>query len=135
MKISKLVQWGGPVAILAGVFMVFSDLSGLPIEIPYLSQDAPTGYEAVGSGVILFALMLLLVGMIGLYVRLAEAPPNPHRIEDYDLDYLDLESAEQVTTTEIKHPVLEEHRKAMAPGAGALVVGTGLILLLMLRHH
>ncbi len=134
MKISKLIQWGGPVAILTGMFMVFSDLSGLPIEIPYLSQHAPTGYDAVGSGVILFALMLLLVGMIGLYVRLAEAPPNPHRIQDYDLDYLDLESAEQVTT-ETRQPPVEEHRKAVASGAGVLVLGTGLLLLVMFRQH
>jgi hypothetical protein len=134
MKISKLLQWVGPAAILVGLFMVFSELSGLPIEIPYLSQDAPTGYDAVGSGVILFALMLLFVGMIGLYVRLADTP-NPHRVQEYDLDCLDAESAEQATTTEAKQPLVEERRKTIvlrAPRARVLVVGTGLLLL---RYH
>jgi hypothetical protein len=67
MKLSTLIRWAGPTAIGGGVFMVFSELSGLPIHIPYLSQDAPTGYDAVGSGLVLFALVLLLVGMVGLY--------------------------------------------------------------------
>ncbi len=81
MKISKLLQWVGPAAILVGLFMVFSELSGLPIEIPYLSQDAPTGYDAVGSGVILFALTLLLVGMVGLYAR--SGPADGARVIEY----------------------------------------------------
>jgi hypothetical protein len=67
MKLSTLIRWVGPAAIGGGVFMVFSELSGLPIHIPYLSQDTPTGYAAIGSGLILFALVLLLVGMVGLY--------------------------------------------------------------------
>ena len=67
MKISTLFRWAGPAAIAGGVFMVFSELSSLPIHVPYLSREAPTGYDAVGSGLILFALVLLLVGMLGLY--------------------------------------------------------------------
>ena len=67
MKLSTLIRWAGPAAIGGGVFMVFSEVSGLPIHIPYLSQDTPTGYAAIGSGLVLFALVLLLVGMVGLY--------------------------------------------------------------------
>ena len=73
MKPSTLIRWAGPAAIAGGVFMVFSELSSLPIHVPYLSQDAPTGYDAVGSGLILFALVLLLVGMLGLYAGRAES--------------------------------------------------------------
>ena len=71
MKLKALMRWAGPGAIGAGVFMVFSGLSGLPIHVPYLSQNDPTGYQVVGSGLILFALTLLLVGMLGLYASQA----------------------------------------------------------------
>jgi hypothetical protein len=61
--------------------MVFSGLSGLPIQIPYLSQDTPTGYAAVGSGLVLFALVLLLVGMVGLYA--GRPGPRAGRVIEY----------------------------------------------------
>jgi hypothetical protein len=81
MKLSTLIRWAGPAAIGGGVFMVFSELSGLPIHIPYLSQNAPTGYDAVGTGLVLFALVLLLVGMVGLY---AGGPsPRAGRVIEY----------------------------------------------------
>ena len=81
MKLSTLMRWAGPAAIGGGVLMVFSELSGLPIHIPYLSQDTPTGYAAVGSGLVLLALVLLLVGMLGLYA----GRPGPHagRVIEY----------------------------------------------------
>ena len=78
MKISVLLRWVGPAAIAGGVFMVLSDLSGLPITLPYVSQTSPTGYDAVGSGLILCALVLLLIGMIGLYAR--EYAPERARV-------------------------------------------------------
>jgi hypothetical protein len=75
------MRWAGPAAIGGGVFMVFSGLSGLPIHIPYLSQDTPTGYAAIGSGLILFALVLLLVGMVGLYA--GRPGPRAGRVIEY----------------------------------------------------
>ena len=69
MKVSVIVRWAGPAAIVGGVFMMFSDLLNLTIYVPGLGEAAHTGYQAVGSGVILFALTLLLVGMVGLYAR------------------------------------------------------------------
>ena len=81
MKLSTLIRWAGPAAIGGGVFMVFSELSGLPIHIPYLSQDTPTGYAAVGSGLVLFALVLLLVGMVGLYA--GRPGPRAGRVIEY----------------------------------------------------
>lgn len=80
MKFSTIFRWIGPAAIAGGLFMVLSDLSGLPVYIPYLSQGTPTGYGAVGGGLILFAMMLLLVGMIGLYARRPD-PDGPKVIE------------------------------------------------------
>jgi hypothetical protein len=78
MRLSTLVRWGGPVAIVSGVFTMFSDLLGLTVYVPGLGEAANTGYQAVGAGVILFALMLLVVGMIGLY---AGRPGGPTVIE------------------------------------------------------
>ena len=69
MRLSAMMQWVGPTAIAVGVLMVFSDLLNLTIYVPVLGEAAHTGYQVVGSGVILFALTLLLVGMVGLYAR------------------------------------------------------------------
>jgi hypothetical protein len=63
------------------VFTVFSELAGLPIRIPFLSQETPTGYAAVGSGLVLFALVLLLVGMVGLYA--GRPSPRAGRVIEY----------------------------------------------------
>jgi hypothetical protein len=81
MKLSTLVRWAGPAAIGGGVFMVFSELAGLPIHVPYLSQNTPTGYDAVGTGLVLFALVLLLVGMVGLYA--SHPGPRAGRVIEY----------------------------------------------------
>jgi hypothetical protein len=106
VKISVLLRWVGPAAIASGVFMVFSDLSGLPITVPYLSQTSPTGYDAVGSGLILFALVLLLVGMVGLYARQSE--PRGARVieygEGYPRDYIE----ELPAPEEAPHQLAEE---------------------------
>jgi hypothetical protein len=69
MKVSAVMRWVGPAAIVGGVFMMFSDLLNLTIYVPGLGKAAHTGYQVVGSGVILFALTLLLLGMVGLYAR------------------------------------------------------------------
>jgi hypothetical protein len=81
MKLSTLIRWAGPAAIGGGVFMVLSGLSGLPIRMPYLSQDTPTGHAAVGTGLVLFALVLLLVGMVGLYA--GRPGPRAGRVIEY----------------------------------------------------
>ncbi len=81
MKVSVMMRWVGPAAIAGGVLMMFSDLLNLTIYVPGLGEAAHTGYQAVGSGVILFALMLLLVGMVGLYAR--SAPADGQRVIEY----------------------------------------------------
>jgi hypothetical protein len=80
MKLSTVLRWGGPVAIVSGVFTMFSDLLGLTIYVPGLGEAASTGYQAVGAGVILIALMLLVVGMAGLYTGQPK-PGDPRVIE------------------------------------------------------
>jgi hypothetical protein len=80
MKLSTVMRWGGPVAIVSGVFTMFADLLGLTIYVPGLGEAANTGYQAVGAGVILIALMLLIVGMAGLYAGQPK-PGDPRVIE------------------------------------------------------
>ena len=80
MRSSTVIRWGGPVAIVSGVFTMVSDLLGLTIYVPGLGEAANTGYQAVGSGVILFALTLLVVGMVGLYAG-QPRPGGPRVIE------------------------------------------------------
>jgi hypothetical protein len=132
MKLSVFLRWVGPAAIAGGVFLVFSDLSGLPITIPFLSTSSPTGFDAVGSGVILFALTLLLVGMAGLYAR--RPAPDAARIIEYG-------GAFEEGVTRLEQTVPEESRHeqagalaAQASRAGALVLGTGIVLFFLLKH-
>jgi hypothetical protein len=99
MRLSTIVRWGGPVAIVSGVFTMFSDLLGLTIYVPGLGEAANTGYQAIGSGVILFALMLLVVGMVGLYAG-QPRPGGPRVIEiGYPLPQ-GKEAAHEVTALE-----------------------------------
>jgi hypothetical protein len=96
MRLSTLIRWGGPVAIVSGVFTMFSDLLGLTIYVPGLGEAANTGYQAVGSGVILFALTLLVIGMVGLYAS-QPRPGGPGVIEygDGHARYVLAESEEE----------------------------------------
>ena len=67
MKGLGMMRWTGLAATVGGMFMVFSDLLNLTIYIPGLGEASHTGYQAVGSGVILLALTLLFVGIVGLF--------------------------------------------------------------------
>jgi hypothetical protein len=80
MRLSTVIRWAGPVAIVSGVFTMFSDLLGLTIYVPGLGEAANTGYQAVGAGVILIALTLLVVGMVGLYAG-QPRPGGPRVLE------------------------------------------------------
>ena len=107
MKVSDVMRWVGPAAIAGGVYLVLSDLSGLPISIPYLSTTSPSGFDAAGSGLILIALTLLLVGMAGLY---AKGPaPNTAKVIEYggafeeDVPKLEQAVAEEASTRRPKN--------------------------------
>lgn len=68
LKPATILRWAGPAAIGFGVFLVFSAMSGMPINIPFVT--APNdGFEVVAGGLVLWAMILLLVGMVGLYAR------------------------------------------------------------------
>lgn len=129
MKVSVLMRWVGPAAIAGGVFLVFSDLSGLPITIPYLSTTSPSGFDAVGSGLILVALTLLLVGMAGLYAK-GPAPDRARVIEYGEA----LEEGEPVRE-EIGQEEVEQ-TEAHGPRTsrtGVLVLGAGLVMFFLTR--
>lgn len=67
MKKLWMMRWTGLAAVVGGMFMTFSDLMNLTIHVPGLEEASHTGYQAVGSGVILLALTLLFVGIVGLF--------------------------------------------------------------------
>ncbi len=67
MKGLGMMRWAGLAVTVSGMFMVFSDLLNLTIYVPGLGEASHTGYQAVGSGVILLALTLLFVGVVGLF--------------------------------------------------------------------
>jgi hypothetical protein len=108
MRLSTLMRWGGPVAIVSGVFTMFSDLLGLTIYVPGLGEAANTGYQVVGAGVILIALMLLVVGMVGLYA--GQQRPGGPRVIEYGDGYA--------------RYVLTESRPTKPAGERARAVGT-----------
>ena len=133
MKVAALMRWVGPAAIAGGVFLVFSDLSGLPITIPYLSTTSPSGFDAVGSGLILVALTLLLVGMVGLYAK-GPAPDRARVIaygEAFEEDVL-----REVVAEEVEPEMAEERVETPAPGmsrTGVMVLGAGLVMFFLMR--
>jgi len=137
MKISVLMRWVGPAAIAGGVFMVFSELSGLPITVPFLSTVEPTGFDAVGSGLILVALTLLLVGMIGLYAKVPA--PNAARVIEYgEAHEEDVPHVEQPAPEKAVHEPAEKlddtpARKVSRTG-GVLVLGAGLVMFFLLKQ-
>ncbi len=71
-KVSALMRWVGPMAIVGATFAVISDQLGLVVHLPEAGADT-MGYHAVGSGLFLFVLTLLLVGMVGLYAGRGES--------------------------------------------------------------
>jgi uncharacterized membrane protein (DUF485 family) len=70
----SLVRVGGLAAILAGMLLVLGELMNLLIDFETDPVEAATsGTSIVQSVVFLLGVALLLVGLVGLYIRLAEA--------------------------------------------------------------
>ncbi len=92
MKLSKIFKWVGPAAIAYGLFLVVSDMSGMPMPLLDPEEVVPMGSSVMGSGLILWALVMLLVGMIGLYARLTKgedarkATEREARYREWELD-------------------------------------------------
>ena len=134
MKVSEVMRWVGPAAIAGGVFLVLSDLAGLPITIPYLSMSSPSGFDAVGSGLILVALTLLLVGMVGLYVK--GSAPDRARVIEYG-EAFEEDVSEEVVAEEVEQETAQERVETPAVGSrrtGVLVLGAGLVMFFLMRQ-
>jgi hypothetical protein len=134
MKVSALMRWVGPAAIAGGVFLVLSDLSGLPITLPYLSTASPSGFDAVGSGLILVALTLLLVGMAGLYSK--GPSPDRARVIEYG-EAFEEDVPREVVAEDVEQETAEERVETPALGsrrAGVLVLGAGLVMFFLMRQ-
>ncbi len=106
MKGLGMMRWAGLAAVVGGMFMTFSDLLNLTIYVPGLGEAAHTGYQAVGSGVILLALTLLFVGMVGLFAGSARTD-GPKVIE-----YGDAHARYVLAEPEEPHPARTTQRNA-----------------------
>jgi len=106
----------------------------LPITIPYLSTTSPSGFDAVGSGLILVALTLLLVGMAGLY---AKGPaPDRARVIEYGEAFEDEVPRRPVTEETGQEAVMEqsETQDPRTSRTGVLVLGAGLVMFFLMRQ-
>jgi len=113
-KVSAVMWWVGPLAILGAVFAVISDQVGLVVHLPEMGDDA-MGYHVVGSGLFLFVLVLLLVGMLGLYAHQPEGAAKVLEYGDPHARYVLAELAdEESRMAEYRTPV--PARRAAAGG-------------------
>jgi hypothetical protein len=94
MKLSTFARWIGPAAIAYGLFLVVSDMAGMPMPL-FDPGVAPTGSSVVGSGLILWALVMLLVGMIGLYTRLLTGGDSGRKAAEREARYREWELDEE----------------------------------------
>ena len=92
MKLSKIFKWAGPAAIAYGLFLVVFDRSGMAMPLVDPEEVVPMGSSVVGSGLIVWALVVVLVGMMSLYVRMTEgdaarkAAEREARYREWELD-------------------------------------------------
>jgi hypothetical protein len=109
-KVSAVMRWVGPIAIVGATLAVISDQLGLVVHLPEAGADT-MGYHAVGSGLFLFVLMLLLVGMIGLYAGRND-PSGPRVIEygDRHARYVLVEDSDEAPQAEPAVPRTRSHR-------------------------
>ena len=101
MKLSKIFKWAGPAAIAYGLFLVVSDMSGMPMPLLDPEEVVPMGSSVMGSGLILWALVMLLVGMMGLYVRMTEGDAA-RKVAEREARYREWELDEEVIFEEVE---------------------------------
>ncbi len=74
MSSSNLIRWSGLAAMLAGVLLLVAALLDLAVDPGEpTSVRVTTGVYSFQSAVNLLALVLLLIGLVGLYARQSEA--------------------------------------------------------------
>lgn len=74
MSSSDLIRWGGLAALVGGVLFVVAELLGLPtINIESFSETATTTSFAIQTTTFLLGVVLMLLGLVGLYARQSEA--------------------------------------------------------------
>ena len=74
MSSSDLVRWSGLAALVGGVLFVVAELLGLPtLNIETFSETVTTTSFAIQQRVFLLGVVLVLLGLVGLYVRQSEA--------------------------------------------------------------
>jgi energy-converting hydrogenase Eha subunit A len=74
MSSSDLIRWGGLAALVGGVLFVVAELLGLPtINIESFSETATTASFAIQTTTFLLGVVLMLLGLVGLYARQSEA--------------------------------------------------------------
>jgi hypothetical protein len=110
-KVSAVMWWVGPLAIVGAVFAVISDQVGLVVHLPEMGKDA-MGYHAVGSGLFLFVLVLLLVGMLGLYAHQPEGSAKVLEYGDPHVRYVLAELADEEPRTTARQAPVPARRAA-----------------------
>ncbi len=78
MSASDIMRWGGLSAIVGGALLVIAALWSLIFEVPgggpeSFSEAAVTSSFAITTGMSLLAAVLILLGLVGLNLRQAEA--------------------------------------------------------------
>jgi hypothetical protein len=73
MSSSSLIRLSGLAAVVAGVLLLIGDLLSLATESENLSESATTAPYVFTFLLFLLGTVLVLVGLVGLYVRQSEA--------------------------------------------------------------
>lgn len=72
MSLSDLIRWSGIAAMVGGVSLAIADLFAMVTFGNQFSETVMTGTYALDTVLDLIALILLLLALVGLYVRQAE---------------------------------------------------------------
>ncbi len=72
MSSSDLIRWSGLAAMVAGVSLVIADLLAIFLFGDQFSETVTTGTYTLNTVLDMIALILLLLALVGLYVRQAE---------------------------------------------------------------
>jgi hypothetical protein len=71
---SSVIRWSGIAAVLAGVVLILVELMELlAVDIENLSAEAVTGAFAFWAGLTLLSMVLLSLGLVGIYSHQLEA--------------------------------------------------------------